>query len=97
MSTGLLVAAIVAVGAAAVVLWRRTRGSSETRLRTTERRDQTMKRVEAYVFAPLGAAVGLLALYAWHPWISPIGVVLGGLFLVTGIASFRDIRRRRLG
>ena len=97
MSTGLLVAAIVAVGAAAAVVWRRTRGPSEARLRTAERRDRTRKRVEAYVFAPLGFAIALVGISAWHPWISTISVVLGGLFLVTGIASFRDVRRRRPG
>jgi hypothetical protein len=95
MSTGLLVAAIVAVGAAAAVVWRRTRGPNEVRRRTAERRDQSMKRVEAFVFAPLGAVIALLALSAWHPWISPIGVALGGLFLLTGIASLRDVRGRR--
>ena len=37
----------------------------------------------------------LVALASWHPWISPIGAALGGLFVVTGIASFRDLRARR--
>ena len=95
MSTGLLVAAIVAVGAAAAVVWRRTRGPSEVRRRTAERRDESMRRFEAYVFAPLGVAIALVALASWHPWISPIGAALGGLFVVTGIASFRDLRARR--
>ena len=91
----LLALTVVAVVAAAVV--RRAGRAAEQQRAPAERRDGPVRRVEAYAFPVLGAVIVLGALVYWDRWVSIAGLAIGALFLVAGLASLRDVRRRRAG
>ena len=94
MSASLLVGVIV-VAAVMTVLWRRRSsvGAGRPR-RAAGRREDALKRVEAYSFPVLGAVLVVGALVYWEPWVSIAGLAIGGLFLFAGLASLRELRRR---
>jgi hypothetical protein len=95
MNAGWL-AVVLVVAAVVTVLWRRRRAMpSETHV-FAERSGDALKRVEAYSFPVLGAVIAGGALVYWEPWISIAGLAIGALFLFAGLASLRDLRRRRL-
>jgi membrane protein implicated in regulation of membrane protease activity len=96
MNAGWLVVLILVV-AAVTVAWRRRREPDERRRDAAERRDDAMKRVEAYSFPVLGAVIAGGALVYWEPWVSIAGLAIGALFLFAGLASLRELRRRRVG
>ena len=97
MNVGWLIAVIVVVAGAAAV-WRRRRmlSSPGGRPRVSERRRTAVKRVEAYSFPVLGVVLVIGALVYWERWVSLAGLAIGALFLVTGLISFRETRRRRI-
>ena len=87
---------VLVVAAVVTVAWRRRRTPIARRREVAGRRDEAMKRVEAYSFPVLGAAIAVGALVYWEPWVSIAGLAIGALFLFAGLASLRDLRRRRL-
>ena len=96
MNAGWLVALIL-VAAVVTAALRRTRMPAERRREVAERRDGTMKRSRRTRSRVLGAVIAFGALVYWEPWISIAGLAIGGLFLFAGLASLRDVRRRRVG
>ena len=88
---------LVFVAAGVMAVLRRRHAPHERRREVAERRDDWMKVVEAYSFPVLGGLIVIGALVYWDPWLSMAGLAIGGLFLFAGLASLREIRRRRAG
>jgi len=95
MSPGWLVAGIVVV-VAAIAVRRRMKLPPERRRELAERGGLKMRRVEAYLWPPLGAALAFAAIHDWGGWVSLAVLATGVLFLGAGLSSFRELRRRRL-
>ncbi len=95
MNTGWLVAGIVVV-VAALAVRRRMRMPPERRRELSERGGLTMRRVEAYLWPPLGVVLAFAAIHDWGGWVSLAVLATGVLFLAAGLSSFRELRRRRL-
>jgi hypothetical protein len=93
---GAWLVAILLVAAGVTAVWRRRRFASERPAKAADGDGGTVKRVEAYAFPVLGALIAAGALVYWEPWLSIAGLAIGALFLFAGLASYRDLRRRRV-
>jgi hypothetical protein len=97
MNVGWLIA-VMLVTAVVTAVWRRKRllGSPGGERRVSEPTGGMVKRIEAYSFPVVGAALVIGALVYWDTWISVAGLAIGALFLLTGAHSLREVRRRRV-
>jgi hypothetical protein len=89
------VVAAVVITASALAFWRRSRMPAERREQAESRRDLTMRKVEAWAFPAVGVVIVGAALSYWRGWVSVATMTLGGLFVLVGIKSFQDSRKRR--
>ena len=98
--TGGALIALLLLAVVLTAIWRRRRAQLEERPRRRVERGHgsgVIQQIEAYSFPVLGAVIVLGALVYWDRWVSIAGLAIGGLFLFAGLASLREVRRRRVG
>jgi len=92
--------ALLLLAVVLTAMWRRRRATLGERPRPRVVRGHgsgVIQQIEAYSFPVLGAVIAVGAVVYWERWVSIVGLAIGGLFLFAGIASLREVRRRRVG